>query len=1190
MAEIDKMIKYSAGEIGVYEKAKNKVKNLSSKVFGEQNREREALSEIVIMEAGENFPTDIKNVISKIRNASIWNKDTLEKIDPKMAKHINGLSKSINALIEKMSNLKGENNVLNAEYSDIQTAFVEYLGIVEECSTRVGDMVEIQKSSIVKQKENLDISSSRHATQSLISAFAYMGREVKVNPDGSYECGEKIDGRGFRYRDADGNNKYIAISKEATQSFIDNYLKTGGVNTEKEERDLAEAKDALRQMKENKGEVGIYAVTSSDISAQEKVVEKAQRALNEKMAQVVTPKGLFTYFVEQELIGDTSKRSTDKFSLLRARNEFSTESKVWENFEVTQNPQLFLDDLSLMATNVLSSFKMQDISEKNVPAYGDDVKSDFASGIINSNRLDRIESDLLKVKAVSSDLMTQSQQSFQGILGKYEEIASAMEESSKLDKDNQQLAVMATEARARVETLVAFSELVTDLSDQIESGEIPAPESVKNNIAGFISEIVSNSTLEDGKLSLNNNLTNEAGDIWLSKEDFDNIMSNQMEETTEETKEEAHEEKQRAEMDENSNEQERIKEMNDEEAMSFRSSVYGLEFDKGMTFGDAIDTYSQEEMIKFLIGDQNNVVATLFDGYKNTNLDAKTYVKQVMGADFEQDAMLLGVLSMDTICDTFDQVAGRGDYSKTTEQNNKAGENSQSNTTQGVNNTKNGTKADVARNRARLAFYYMDEVINAIKADEKLYAEYLEADGETKDKIFSEKYEQIKSNIQNPSEEKLEKAEKKYLKTYQADKILAIANELGDKKIPEGAVSLLNKLAEKYGVLENIKEQNGNSATGEGENPKAKTDKKKFGELYPRSPSAKAIAKKLQPFNIAAGIKFFNQLLDAFQKIDVKMGGDEEDTKADTTSTTSGGNKNQKNESQNQKDDSKNADNLNAQKTPEQGNQNDGVGLDESLKTSEDTATSENTATMDSNGQPSEIASEQVVVEPNVAPTTDQASKLFEGRSDDQIRSRLAVMSVGMSINSVLDTLNIPEDVSVDRIRQAMDYMTMQELPQPVVNIKINGRTSAVILSDAMQYVFLNEFACGNKDAKEASKSIDEIASQLGDNEAIVSVVKSMSPLMGAITPGEIVHLVKQTAEVENPQPGEPLSIDLGSKLTPEDIAVFRNLKSMAQVRELLRQSEMYNPKVIEDIFEAGNELRDGSKLKDPQNGELTID
>ncbi len=1200
MAEIDKMIKYSAETVGVYQRAKLRIKDFSSKVFGEQNKERVAPATIQIMDAKDSVPADIKNVISKIKGLPLWDKETLENIDPKMAKHINGLSKSINALIEKMSNVKGENNVLNAEYSDLQTAFVEYLKITEDYSKSVGDMISAQKASITKQKEGLGVSSSSHATQSLISAFAYMGREIKVNPDGTYECGDAIDGSGFRYRDAEGNAKYIAISKEATQSFIDNYLKTGGVNTEKEENDLAEAKDALRQMKENQKEVGMYAPTPADISAQEKAVENAQRALNEKMASVVTPKGLFTYFVEQELIGDTRRGATDKFSLIRARNEFSTESKSWKNFEIEKDPQLFLDDLSLMATNALNAFKMQEIAERDVPAYGDDVKSDFASGIINSNRLDRLESDLLRLRTTSNDLASQNGQNFQEILEKYEALADSMEESSKLDKTSSQASLIATEARARVETLRSFGELVIELSDQIEAGEIPAPENVKNNITGFVGEIVSNSTFENGVLSLNKDLTNEAGDIWLSKDTFEKLMTEQMEAIKAEMENEVEASKEteveREEVSQDTNGFANTDTLEQEEVSkdierAFISSAYGTIFEGEETFADAMDGLSQRVMLEFLIGDENNSLSRLYDGYVNQNDDAITYYKSVMGEDFDPNVKLLGLFSVDVLCDTLDQMTGRGEYAPNTEKNQE--NNVEVNASQNTNVT--NTKAEIARDKARRAFFYMDVVINAIKADEKLYAEYVKGDSDTKDKIFREKYEQIKPTIKNPSEEQLEKAEKKYLKTYQADKISAIANEIGDKKIPEEVTTILNKLAEQYGLVENVKDQTQN-APKEGEKPKQEAGKKKFGDLYPRSPSAKAIAKKLQPFNIAAGIKFFNQLLDAFQKIEVKMGGEEEDTKKVKTGASNGGVKEasndgngggfNNNEAKASQDNQNNLDNAGAEK------QNNGAS-NEANKAGEELSASAQEASQSS--ESAQEANEQVVeqVEPQVAKEGDKASKLFEGRTDDQIRSRLAVMSVGMGINSILDELKFNEDVQVDRIRQAMDYMTMQELPQPVVNIKINGRTSAVILSDAMQYVFLNEFACGNKDASEASKSIDEIASQLGNNEAIVSVVKSMSPLMGAITPGEIVHLVKQTAEVENPQPGEPMSIDLGSKLTPEDIAEFRKLNSMAQVRALLEQSEMYNQDAIKDIFDTGNKLREEelkAKLGNPKKGELTID
>lgn len=1154
MADIEKMVKYSSGKVGAFERAKGRINLSMSKVFGERSKDIEQLvSRIKISSAKDDFSSDIKMVIEKISKSPIWDKDNLSKLDEKSLKHLDGLAKSINALIAKMAVVKGEKNSLNANYADLQTAFVDYLKVVEDYSSRLNDIIAVNNASIEKQKSALGIETAdKKNLESIVSAIAYMGREVNKNADGTYVCGEAIDGRGFEYVDANGKTQYIAISKDATQVIIDSYLNLGGISTEKEEKELAEQQDALRQMRENQNEVGIYAPSPSEIQAQERLVERAQKALNEKKSQVLTPNGLFKYFVEQELIGSTSRRGLSKLDLINARDKFSTEAPLWLNFEMERNPKLFLDDMALMASSALTIFRMQDAGEKAPVAYGDSVKSLFASGIVNSNRLDRLEADIVGLQASAQDLSNQNNQSFLDLLDRYEMLAGVMEDYTKFS-DNPHMAPMATEAMARVDALKGFVQLTTNLSGEIEAGNMPnAPESVKNNSINLISSIMSKVSFENGKLTLTQDLTNEAGEVWLSKDNFEAgiIFENENENTIDEP-ENASEKNAVKDIADNAKENLEQQDMNSEEEMALRASGYGAEFLDGDTFVDAIGGYQDLYSTILLVQEGNNLVASIYNDCKASGLSVDEYFNKLLDDGYEKDVnqSLLGLTTygaLKTVC---------GNY------------NHNPNDLEGSINTFNKDESIKSiHEKSQLAFYYMDCVISELKKDEKQYDEYLNADDDTKDKIFAEKYKEIKKSIKIPTEKDLKEAEDKYKNAYQSDKIKGILNELEGREVPQGAIDLISALAKQCGLT--IKEENHKEKGEEIEANKASgAIKKKFGDLYPRSPSAKAIAKKLQPFNIAAGIKFFNQLLDAFQKINVTIGGEEENKIIDAIENPFAGvGKNGFEKPSDEKDVVKGDDAI--QVEVQNGDAN-------TEKTS-DNGVLEDGASADGN---------KVVDQGQT-----QVANLFEGRTDDQVRSRLAMMAVGMSVNSILDELNFPEDVVVDNVRQAMDYMTMQELPQPIVNIKINGRTSAVILSDAMQYVFLNEFASGNKDANEVGESINQIASQLGDNEAIVSVVKSMVPLMGAITPGEIIHVVKQTAEVQSPEPGEPISIDLGSKLTVEDIAQFRSLKSMSQVRELLKQSEMYDQNVINDIFGAGNQLRDDGKLKDPQEGELTID
>lgn len=312
-----------------------------------------------------------------------------------------------------------------------------------------------------------------------------------------------------------------------------------------------------------------------------------------------------------------------------------------------------------------------------------------------------------------------------------------------------------------------------------------------------------------------------------------------------------------------------------------------------------------------------------------------------------------------------------------------------------------------------------------------------------------------------------------------------------------------------------------------------------FKELYPRGTPQFKISKELQPFNIKAGLKFLDQIIEAFNKVMVV------DPWAKSTAVS-------------------NYDVENIVKDT-LGNENSN---DDGTQKTDDEAQNGADGTTPDAPQPPEPS------EPKNAETA-QGNPMFDGLSDDQVRARTAMMAVGMGIESILGKLDLgKENIDAEQLMIAVNYMNRADVEhQPKVDL--DGQT--ICTTDAMQKILL-EYATG-REKEECVGRINAITDQIRGtgNENLKYLAENLNSInivMGLLTPVELVNMLSTTAEMSPAKEGEPMTIELGSKLTPEDIEVFRKTKDPRQIQDLVEQSGMYDQATIDRIFEAGKEMK----------------
>lgn len=1144
----------SVKKAGAFVKAKDKLREAVDNVMVTRGQTVEAIMGGLALHydsVGDQLKGEDRYIFERLKGLTHPSEKAIERFkkmggDLAQARAYDDLIKSFDLHLSKYKSIKGEHNPLNAEYQD----WLKGLRGFDKMSSALHRAVYANEH--VKESEVPEPSVSKDPNEDLLSAFAYMGMDITKKADGSFEVKELPEG-GLPYKDVNGVVQYVRISREATTSFINNYIRTGGVSYEKEEGELAEAEEILGNMRENLKAGSIYAPSESDIAKQEKKIESIKSAIETKKSQTITPKGLFTYFVEKELIGNTSKRRLDKEVLLRAQRQFSVDSPEWEAYNMSRDPYLFVDDLRIASVAKANSNELEragytDLSK--IPDYAGMLTSDSSNTLMNRRRAGKMEAFHENAVGRAQDLADANAEMSESISNKYQDMLTSLQVRANLYTQSGQpipanLSKSIDEMQKRTEVLAQYEGLYTLVNDSLKKDKevqarCPYVLNGELNPKLFYEKMAKHISFENGELLLNDDLVDAGGVAWFTAEDFNKFMSGEMEKTAEQEESEDVAENVEAQSTPKTPSNDAQNVNNVDMLPDVGPYALGVALPNNMTFESAMEAYAMQDRAITMLEEGNNFVADLYNGFKASGKTAEEFIGVI-----EAQAGTNGLGSLAGVCDT-NTIKNVFEYYREKE----AGASKTPPTDVSIKDTA-GTSA--IYDNARKTYYYMDIVSNNIFSNPALRDIYENGTEDEKRNFFENTFEQLKANgllSSVPSEEQLKDAEARWGHYYNIGSTEKLANEMsGDVNNPN-CQKILSALAKNASKNEKLLETETARLEAEGkpvveyarenEQEKEAAPEKliQFKELYPRGTPQFKISKELQPFNIKAGLKFLDQIMEAFNKVMVV------DPWAKSTAVTN-----------------HDVENI-VKDTLGNANSND----DGAQKTDDEAQKGADGATPDA-PQPPETP-EPKNAEPQTAESknaeTSQGNPMFDGLSDDQVRARTAMMAVGMGIESILGKLDLgKENIDAEQVMSAVNYMNSADVEnQPKVDL--DGQT--ICTTDAMQKILL-EYATGSKSKEECVARMNEVTGK-ADNLSAISVV------MGLLTPAELVNMLSSTAEMSPAKEGEPMTIELGSKLTPEDIEVFRKTKDPRQLQDLIEQSGMYDQATIDRIFEAGKEMK----------------
>lgn len=295
----------------------------------------------------------------------------------------------------------------------------------------------------------------------------------------------------------------------------------------------------------------------------------------------------------------------------------------------------------------------------------------------------------------------------------------------------------------------------------------------------------------------------------------------------------------------------------------------------GVTYGnmDFCETLQknamQNRVLRILGSKENNWLKPLYNEFVNGKARGETRGEYVARLSSKIDnSIKCGVLDFESLANVFDVVERERKHDFSISAPSK--------------------EMEEVSTKAEFACVIIDRVAKEISFDEDLRREYLNANNVGKKAIIMAKLKTINTAFDNKGEKV--QSLNRWMPYYmlKADKTIAEASQslLDEDKNNETLAQMTSsfmELVEKderwfeasKGLVEDEVDYGEETKTtpnmASSTNEKASPKLKKFGDLYPREMTQKQIAKRLQPFNIAAGIKFFNQLLDAFQELEVTM-------------------------------------------------------------------------------------------------------------------------------------------------------------------------------------------------------------------------------------------------------------------------------------------------------------------------------
>lgn len=321
------------------------------------------------------------------------------------------------------------------------------------------------------------------------------------------------------------------------------------------------------------------------------------------------------------------------------------------------------------------------------------------------------------------------------------------------------------------------------------------------------------------------------------------------------------------------------------------SETLDLSFD-GIDFGKRFqDEAMQNRLIRTMHSPNNNWVDSVYRAYlvarkDNPNYSAYEFVdtikKSYASNGVDMDKKLSGLTSTKTIANVFDNFAGvegTGVIASVL--------------------TSKATK-DVA-DRADVAYLYMDKVSQYISSDESVKENYLSMDKSGRQTMIMSILKNLKKSgaLTKPTKNDLQKAQLRWRAYYRrsSDEAILLGMRDGGVDITKEG-SFLSKFAgaiaenlngdrDRYlsdqKLLDKLDEEKVDVNTDTGHRmgeieSRAPAEEKRndkenlieFGKLYPRETPAFKVAKELQPFNIKAGLKFLDQIIEAFNNVLVK--------------------------------------------------------------------------------------------------------------------------------------------------------------------------------------------------------------------------------------------------------------------------------------------------------------------------------
>lgn len=1184
----------SVKKAGAFVKAKDKLKESVDKIMSARGNTIESIMgglDLHYESVGDQLEGEDRNIFDRLKGLTHPSESAIERFkamggDLAQARAYDDLIRSFDLHLSKFKSIKGEHNSLNAEYQD----WLKGLRGFDKMSSALH--MATYANEDVKKSEVPEPSVIKDSNEDLLSAFAYMGMDITKKADGTFEVKEVPNG-GLPYKDASGVVQYARISREATTSFINNYIRTGGVSYEKEERELAEAEEILDNMRGNLKAGGMYAPSESDIAKQQKKIESIKSAIETKKAQTITPKGLFTYFVEKELIGNTSKRRLDKEVLLRAQRQFSVDSPEWEAYNMSRNPDLFLDDLriaSVAKANVTELERGGFINLRKIPDYAGMLTSDASNTLMNRRRAGKIEAYHESVVDRAQDLADANENASQAISDKYQGMLTSLQERANLYTQSRQaipasLSKSIAELQKKNELLTQYQALHSLVNESLKENktvQIRCPHVLNGelNSKRFYEELAKHISFENGELILNDDLVDSKGEAWLTKEDFSKFMSGEMEKTAEQEEPEEEAENETPQNEPNTSSNGAQHEAKVDMLPDVGPYSLGVALPNNMTFESAMEAYAMQDRAITMLEEGNNFIADLYDGFKKSGKSAEEFIGAIEAQSGTNGlGSLAGVCDINTLKNVFDYYREK-----------EAGSSKTPPTEVSIRDTA-GTSA--IYDNARRAYYYMDIVSNNIFTDPKLRETYEKGTEDERKQLFETTFENLKANgLLNtaPSEEQLKDAEARWGHYYNIGSTEKLANEMSGDVDNPNCQKILSVLAKNASKNEKLLETETARLEAEGkpvveyamEKEKQNEEKPKkliqFKELYPRGTPQFKISKELQPYNIKAGLKFLDQIMDAFNKVLVEdpwaTANKVTDKDVENIVKSVQGNGNAKNTDAPKTDDGTQKNDEEAQKGEETtAPAQETPATPETPQTPETPATPETPQTPQTPENPE--TSEPKNAEARTAEPKSTGNIHFDGLSDDQVRARTAMMAVGMGIESILGKLDLgKENIDADQLITAVNYMNRANVElQPKVDL--DGQT--ICTTDAMQKILL-EYATGKPKEECVGRMngiTDQIRSMGNKNlEYLADNLNSINTIMGLLTPAELVNMLSTTAKMSPAKEGEPMTIELGSKLTPEDIAVFRQTKDINNVKDLIVQSGMYNQATIDEIFKAGKEMK----------------